>query len=78
MSGESERGRQRNSHFSMDTAEDMPADVPPVSHSAPEELNRLAGGLADRDTLLTAALLLLLIREGGDNKLLLALAYILL
>lgn len=41
-------------------------------------LGGLLSGSIDRDTLLVAALLYLLIKEGGDMKLILALGYILL
>lgn len=41
-------------------------------------LSGLLSGSIDRDTLLVAALLYLLIKEGGDMKLILALGYILL
>jgi len=40
-------------------------------------LNELFGGALDSDKLLIAALMLLLLREGGDKKLILALGYIL-
>ncbi|MBR2284022.1 MAG: hypothetical protein IJ874_06340 [Ruminococcus sp.] len=53
---------------------------PPVHRSSPAMgfLNEILGGGVDRDTLLIAALLLMLIRDGGDMRLILALAYILL
>ncbi len=60
------------------------ADIPPrIEEKKMTAQNRgmLSGILPksiDRDTLLIAALLLLLIKEGGDMKLILALAYIIL
>jgi len=59
-----------------------PADIPenkPSSSGAGSPLSmlsELAGGL-DSDKLLIAALLLLLMKEGGDKRLILALGYIL-
>ncbi len=41
-------------------------------------LDEFLGGKLDKDKLLIAALLFLLLREGGDKKLILALGYILL
>lgn len=60
------------------------ADIPPCikekKMTAPKR--GMFGGILpkgiDRDTLLIAALLLILIKEGGDMKLILALAYIIL
>lgn len=41
----------------------------------PDKRNGILGGI-DRDTLLTAAVMLLMLRNGGDIKLILALGYI--
>lgn len=71
-------------------SESVPPDMPPAPEPRTERISRsgvrgpggLLGGLLpdgiDSDTLLIAALLLLLLKEGGDIKLLLALGYILL
>ncbi|MBR4626181.1 MAG: hypothetical protein IKO47_00495 [Ruminococcus sp.] len=84
------RGRQESesesgvkncaSHYSQGGS---PADIPsggqtskPSAASPAAILSELAGGL-DGDKLLIAALLLLLLREGGDKRLVLALGYIL-
>ncbi len=60
------------------------ADIPPriKEKKIPVKNREMFGGILpkgiDRDTLLIAALLLVLIKEGGDMKLILALAYIIL
>ena len=83
--GHRPEGTGRCSHFSVSSV----PDIPPETASPPQRtdtrrsdnlgslLGALSGRLADRDTLLTAVLLLLLLREGGDRRLILALAYIL-
>ncbi len=74
-----ENGQQSHSfHYSQGGS---PADIPKQPTSAGNAsplgmLSELAGGL-DADKLLIAALLLLLIKDGGDKRLILALAYIL-
>ena len=61
---------------------DIPPDKPRVPTGA--DLSSLLGGivgkdfLLDRDRLLIGALLLMLVREGADIRLILALGYILL
>ena len=56
-------------------------DIPPQT-CAPQRRRDLLGGILpdgiDSDTLLIAALLFLLLKEGGDIKLVIALGYILL
>lgn len=52
-----------------------PADIPPDSGSF---IERLFGGSPDSDRLLILSLMFMLVREGADMKLILALAYILL
>ncbi|MCR5707783.1 hypothetical protein SAMN02910353_01722 [Ruminococcus sp. YRD2003] len=57
------------------------ADKPPQPHGSPRRRDLLGGILPDgidSDTLLIAALLFLLLKEGGDIKLVIALGYILL
>lgn len=49
------------------------AENPPLKK--PEKRNGILGGI-DRDTLLTAAVMLLMLRNGGDMRLILALGYI--
>lgn len=57
------------------------ADKPPQPHGSPRRRDLLGGLLPDgidSDTLLIAALLFLLLKEGGDIRLVIALGYILL
>lgn len=57
------------------------ADKPPQSRSAPRRRDLLGSILPDgidSDTLLIAALLFMLLKEGGDIRLVIALGYILL
>ncbi len=53
--------------------EQRQAENPPLKK--PDKRNGILGGI-DRDTLLTAAVMLLMLRNGGDIKLILALGYI--
>lgn len=53
--------------------EQRQAENPPLKK--PDKRNGILGGI-DRDTLLTAAVMLLMLRNGGDMRLILALGYI--
>ena len=78
----------RISHYSPDGEGDIPPEGNAPPCHAPENsrhssfisgvLGEFLGTVPDRDSLLIAAILLLLIREGGNIRLILALAYILL
>ena len=78
------RGSRQSTHFSISALPDLPPEPDTTQESShirrSEGLSSIIGALserlADRDTLLTAVLLLLLLREGGDKRLILALAYI--
>ncbi len=52
-----------------------PSDIPPESQNI---IEKLLGNDMDSDKLLILALIFLLIKEGADTKLILALGYILL
>lgn len=79
-----------SSHYSQNSREDKAPDAPKItSDIKPEksggelpenQLARLAeqifGSALDTDKLLVAALILLLLKEGADPKLILALGYI--
>ena len=79
------RSAVSSSHYSGDEVRDIPP-LPDVPADAPanensKQLSDLLSGLLsdglDADKLLIAAVLLLLLYEGGDKKLLIALGYIL-
>lgn len=73
---------RQSTHFSISSVPDLPPEPAQEyrdihrSGSLSSMIGALSDRLADRDTLLTAVLLLLLLREGGDKRLILALAYI--
>ncbi len=77
------RAGRNYSHYSQGG---MKGDMPPLPESTASKPSDPVSGIiadifgspADSDKLLIAALLLLLIREGGDIRLILALGYILL
>ena len=75
------RENEVQSHSSHYSQGGSPADIPkqPSSSGAASPLALLSelAGHPDADKLLIAALLLLLIKDGGDKRLILALGYIL-
>ncbi|MBO4878473.1 MAG: hypothetical protein J5501_10735 [Ruminococcus sp.] len=81
MAGRYSRGDpHRSAHFTMSSLPDLPPEPSQTGERTPagafKEL--LSGKIIDRDTLLIAAVLLLMLREGGDRRLIMALAYIML
>ena len=79
MAGRYSRGDPfRSAHFTMNSLPDLPPERPETEEAASGLRGMLPGRLLDRDTLLIAAVLLLLLREGGDKRLIMALAYIML
>lgn len=79
------RSAVSSSHYSGGETKDVPP-LPEINADTPDndsskKLSDLLGGLLsdglDADKLLIAAVLLLLLHEGGDKKLLIALGYIL-
>ena len=79
MAGRYSRGDPfRSAHFTMNSLPDLPPERTETEEAAGGLRGMLPGRLLDRDTLLIAAVLLLLLREGGDKRLIMALAYIML
>ena len=84
------RSAVSSSHYSQNSREDKAPETSEKSDEKPDEKNiekpmenqisrlaeQISGSALDTDKLLVAALILLLLKEGADPKLILALGYI--
>ena len=69
--------RHNNAPANEHRKEHVHNDAQPCSRSLPQHTDPLSALLRDRDSLLIAAMLLILMHEKADKKLILALAFVL-